>query len=231
MRYLIPLALLFGTLHLANADTLPIFSTGNGHTNDGFADPHWQYTNSANTTASAFVANNPPTDFWPGGSCAGGPCGPWLANSPSSAWIVDNTANSHSGGNPLSFQTTFDLTGLNPATASISLEWAIDDGGSMFLNGNTVASLPGLVGGNQVPGNWTGLHAVTLNSGFVAGINTLKIAFDFNDNNYEGVRVQIDQATATPVASTVPEPRASILLGTAVLLVFGTKQVRKLASL
>jgi hypothetical protein len=43
--------------------------------------------------------------------------------------------------------------------------------------------------------------------------------------------VRISSATASPLTSTVPEPRASVLLGTAVLLLLGRKQVRKLASL
>src|SRR5207248_2247176 len=126
--------------------------------------------------ASARVANNPGVDFY-NGSCCGG--GPWIPDTASSSWIVDNTSGAASGGDPLTFQTIFSLAGLDPSSASIHLEWGVDDGGNLLLNGNQVASLPG-----QNGHNWDTLHSLTLNSGFVAGNNTLQIAFTFNDNNF-----------------------------------------------
>ena len=212
MRRLIPLLLLAGGLNCLQANVIPLFSTGDGSTTDGHVDPNWTYTNASSVTGSALVAGNPGTDFF-NGSCCGG--GPWAPNTSSSAWIVDNISSTASGGDPLSFQTSFSLDGLDPISAVVSLEWGIDDGGNLLLNGAVVDSLPG-----QNGHNWDTLHSVTLNSGFVAGVNTLQIVFTSNDNSYEGVRVQIDSALAT----SVPEPRSGILLGFgAVLLLTGVR--------
>jgi hypothetical protein len=95
---------------------------------------------------------------------------------------------------------------LDPSTASISLNWGVDDGGQMFLNGNLVSDLSG-----QVNTNWNFSHSALLNSGFVSGTNTLQIVFNANDNFFEGVNVQIVSATANPIG-TVPEPSLLSLL-------------------
>src|SRR5664280_113064 len=118
---------------LAFANSINIGSTGNGSTTDGTVDPNWTYTSSVNGTGQGLVANNPGVDFFNGAP-------PWVADSTSSSWIVDNTANSSSGGGTLSFSTTFSLAGLNPLTASLSGAWAIDDQGVLELNGHIIST-------------------------------------------------------------------------------------------
>ena len=220
MRLLLRWMLAAGTISLASANTIPVFSTGNGSTTDNTVDPNWTYTNSGSVTNNARVAanaaNNGSGDFWSGG----GGLDPWLANTSSSAWIVDNTANSQSGGLPLSFQTTFSLAGLISSTASITLEWAVDDGGNLLLNGVVVASLPG----QNDSTHWNQLHTLTLNSGFLAGTNTLHVSLTDDNNNYEGARVQIDSATATATAAKAPEPAAGVLCAAALAALWAARK-------
>src|SRR5207249_7296988 len=63
------------------------------------------------------------------------------------------------------YRTTFDLTGLNPATAVLNLKWAADDSGVVQLNGAAVPSC-------AVSG-YTTLTGCAISSGFVNGVNTL----------------------------------------------------------
>jgi hypothetical protein len=201
----------------AIAASITIHNTGNGSTVDGTADPNWTYTNSGGTTAQALVANNGGTDFF-SGSCCGG--GPWTPDTTTSSWLVDNISSPASGGDPLSFKTTFDLTGLDPTTASLSGEWGIDDGGELELNGNVISNLPG-----QNASHWDALNAFSVvgSSGFfVSGINTLSVVFTDNDNAFEGVNVQVSGTAAT----LAPEPGTVALLCTG-LAALGVKLRRR----
>ncbi len=69
---------------------IAVFSTGNGSTTDGYADPHWIFTNSSNVSGQALVANNPGVDVFNGSP-------PWTPDTTASSWVVDNTAGSQSG--------------------------------------------------------------------------------------------------------------------------------------
>jgi len=177
----------------ASADVINIHSTGNGSTVDGTVDPYWTFTNSSSVTGQALVAANNGVDF---GCC--GPL-PWTPNTSSSAWIVDNTSSDRSGGNPLSFQTTFSLTSFDVASASISGGWAVDDGGTLSLNGHVISTLLG-------PSGWTSLNPFSVSgaSGFFnAGLNILRVDLTVNDNSFEGVNVQVT-GSADPLAAPGP---------------------------
>jgi hypothetical protein len=207
------------------AASITIFNTGNGSTTDGAVDPHWTYTQGS-TTSSALVANNPGVDFFNGFCCGGGP---WTPDTSTSSWLVDNISSPQSGGNPLSFQTTFDLTGLNPLTAVISGAWGIDDGGSLFLNGHLVSSLPG-----QNASHWDNASLTPFLDGtigdFLPGLNTLAIVFDTNDNAFEGVNVRVSGA-ADPLAGATPLPAALPLFATGLGIVGWLSRRRKLKGL
>jgi hypothetical protein len=105
------------------------------------------------------------------------------------------------------YRTTFDLSGLDPSTASISGLWGADNDGYIFLNGvSTGISLTGAAGAN-----FQLLHPFTIGSGFVAGLNTL----DFEVLDYGGVTgLRVDGLTGTAdvaTATTAPEPATWLL--------------------
>jgi hypothetical protein len=195
------IASVFGLCSLANANSIPVFSTGNGSTVDGTVDTHWTFTDSGNSTSgNAKVGANPGVDFFNGAP-------PWVANTSSSAWIVDNTSNSQSGGGSLIFTQTFSMAGLDPTTAAMSLSWAIDDTGTLVLNGHTIGTL------STQGFSWDILNSVTVPAAdFIAGTNTLVATVTNNDNTFEGTNVSITSATANALVGT-PEPATWALFG------------------
>ena len=182
---------------LAFASPININSTGNGSTTDGTVDPNWTYTNSVSATGQSLVANSPGVDFFNGAP-------PWVADSTSSSWIVDNTANSSSGGPPLSFSTTFNLAGLNPSTAFLSGAWAIDDTGVLELNGHIISTLA------SDGFSWGVLNAFSVSGSsgdFLSGTNVLSAVLTTNDDFFEGTNVQVS-GTADALVSATPIPAA-----------------------
>jgi len=183
----------------------------------GTADPNYSLTfvPSGNSTATAIT------------SAGGFPIGPWIADDTLSDWIKPNNGGLGQGyadTDPVGlyiFTTTFSLTGLNPATASITGQWATDnDGIEILLNNNPVS----FVGAPNL-GSWSSSFAVS--SGFVSGLNTLTFEVDNVDNgltygNPTGLRVEM-----SGTASAVPEP-STILAGVSMLLPFGASTLRML---
>ncbi len=149
----------------------------------------------------------------PGGSTfAIGPAGlagSWVGNSATSQWI-SATANTLAGGGPFVYSTTFSLAGLDASSALLSLDVAADNRAAVQLNGNPV----GVV---IFPG-WTAYTALSINSGFVAGLNTLSFAVPNNDTSANdgptGLQVLVRSATA----NAIPEPAGWALVGLALLL-------------
>jgi hypothetical protein len=78
---------------------------------------------------------------------------------------------------------------------SLSGSWAIDDEGTLYLNGNLLGSLG--------DGCWESLTAFSApSSDFVAGENTLSIVGGATDNWVEGVRLEGD-VTGVPLPDAV----------------------------
>jgi len=100
--------------------------------------------------------------------------GSWFANTAARRWIWEAAI-----GLPVNvirtFRTTFDLTGLDETTASLSGSWTSDNLGlDVLINGVST--------GNTSAGI-SALSAFTINSGFVAGVNTL----DFQVQDVGGI--------------------------------------------
>lgn len=146
-----------------------LFDTGvdeNGDALDDLSeDPHYQLVENAdgpdNTT---FVHDSqvfPIVD------------GPWLANSATSKWIAPREDTAEAAGGDYVYRLTFDLTGLDPATAFLRGRWATDNEGvSLRLNGADT----GLTNAAQ----FGSLTSFTLEEApFISGENTL----DFVVNN------------------------------------------------
>ena len=99
------------------------------------------------------------------------------------------------------FRETFFLPpGSDPSTALIMGSWAVDNDGTILLNGNTPSgtnlTLSG--GGSQ---NFTQFYQFTITGGFVSGLNTL----DFVVDDYGAVG-GLNVTNLTGVVSAVPEP-------------------------
>jgi uncharacterized repeat protein (TIGR03803 family) len=104
-----------------------------------------------------------------------------------SRWIAPDPSCEYCNGD-YTITYTFDLTGYNLATASFSnLYWAIDDQGSVQVNGTTVATNAnfGVMSPFSIPV-----------SDLVPGVNTLTITSVGSDYNYEGARLE-GQLTVT----------------------------------
>ncbi len=121
-------------------------------------------------------------------------CGyPWLTNGPNSSWIAADP-NVRDNGN-MTFTFKFDLTGYNPADATlVGGAFSADDLGTVYLNGNSL--------GSQTTGGWTVLNALSNGAGdFVAGVNTLVIQVTHADGINEAARLEgtiVDTVTTNP---------------------------------
>jgi hypothetical protein len=210
---LAPLALSGLCLLALEAAPIPgLFNTGvndNGQLlSDNAVDPHYTLMESADP---AFPGPETRTLL------PGFPVGPWLAEGPDSRWIAPRAAQSigNQPGN-YTFRTTFDLTGFDPAKASITGRWAVDNGGvDMVLNGVSL----GLVNA----GGFGGFTDFAIVSDFVEGTNTL----DFVVSNAEpgvnptGLRVELRGTVELPseAPSILSQPKdQSAIVGETVTL-------------
>ncbi len=139
----------------------------------------------------------------------------WLANdavgSPGSSWIsvVSAGTTSIAYGN-YEFQTQFDLTGLKPETATIAAQVVVD-------NQMTDVRLNGTLLGISAGGFKTWVP-ITINSGFVSGINTLDFLVYNSPGqnpapNPGGFRVEFTNAEA----DLIPEPATLALAAVGLL--------------
>jgi hypothetical protein len=113
------------------------------------------------------------------------------------AWSTDNWSNYQ----PFTYQTTFSL---DPSTASITLEFSTDDDGELALNGVLLPDTYDFRGA---------IETLTLDGGFLAGVNTLDIV-SYNEGGPGAVALGILSATAEPA---VPEPASLALFGSALI--------------
>lgn len=125
--------------------------------------------------------------------------------------------------NTTSIELTFDLTGLDPSTASISGLWATDNEGSdILLNGQSA--------GNKSVG-FTAFTSFSIPPGslFVSGLNTLDFLVH-NDRGPTGLRVEMT-GQASPVG--VPDSSSTLtLLSVSVgALLVACRRIKKEAAL
>ena len=126
-------------------------------------------------------------------------------------WYLPDDANSRwisSGGDGFgtyvrSFLLTFNLTGLDPATAQITGNWGTDNCGSIYLNGAPTGQVIGSSGaGCPVLAHFQQLTPFVINSGFVAGANVLEFRLE-NVDREGAMRVDDIAGTATPEPATM----------------------------
>jgi hypothetical protein len=203
---------------VTNAGTGPvpiaIYSTGlDANSNPlprGSADPRYTIISapSPDSPGSAFVTLQ---TGWPGGSPGG-----WVSDTSSAQWLSPHADQSGDSGyvEPVGlfdYRLTFNLVdafgnALDPKTAIISGDWAVDDTGTMYLNGQQVATTPG----------FSSLTPFSVGTNFIAGTNTLDLVVDNTPGggtfaNPSGLILQIS-GTAMPVIGlpTITIPPASL---------------------
>lgn len=133
----------------------------------------------------------------------------YVANNATSQWIWGTTLDEHQ---TFTFTTTFDLTGLNESTAVLNGLWGADNQGlDILLNGVSTGDKLLEVTVN----NFNKLHAFTLDSGFIAGLNKLEFVIK-NDGGPGAFRAQF-VGTAEEASSEVPEPGTLALVAVALL--------------
>ena len=176
---------------------LPVFNTGVAANRTllpgGSVDPHYTLIASAEPTLpgpNAIVTTQIADGYW-------------IPQGPNSKWIAPSANQSFPGANPCNaagsytYRTLIDLTGFDPATAVIQGQWAVDNqGAAIRLNGVSI--------GATQPG-YNPFQMFTINSGFIAGVNTLD--FVTSDQGCpNGLRVEILSANASIAASgpTIP---------------------------
>ena len=134
----------------------------------------------------------------------------WLGSDSLSQWIGPDPID---GGQyagalyNLDYQVSFDLTGLDPATASISGYWSTDNyGHNILINGTSTGQTTGLT-----LFDYENFFYFSISSGFRPGINTLDFLWE-NSGGPGGLRVEFNSGTADPA----PEPGTFVLLGIAI---------------
>ena len=184
----------------AQASTIVLFNTGVDSSGNplanGAAETHYSLVSVPGLPLQAIT------------SVGGFPIGPWLGDDSLSTWIGPNTTQATGPGGFYDYQTTFNLAGLSPTTASIFGQWSSDNEGvRILINGTDI-----LNGNNPygTSGSYSFEHwqSFSVNSGFLAGLNTLDFIVT-NGNGADdqsgptGLRVEMAGiASAVPEAST-----------------------------
>ena len=126
----------------------------------------------------------------------------WVPNNATSRWIWQQ-ADGQPTFTTLTFRTTFDLTGLDAATAELAGTWSTDNFGlDILINGSSTG---------QTCAGFTAFCDFDVTSGFTAGVNTLD--FVVQDAGFiSGFRVGSLAGAADPAARPNPEPAVLTLL-------------------
>jgi len=118
------------------------------------------------------------------------PIPPWLGDNALSAWIGPTGAADLTGptGN-YDYQTTFQLSALEVAGATIDGQWSVDNTGvTIVLNGVSVTN---------TATDFNAFYTLAVHSGFVAGTNKLYFIV-YNQSGPTGLRTQLVGAIAIP---------------------------------
>ncbi|HET8871911.1 MAG TPA: PEP-CTERM sorting domain-containing protein [Aquabacterium sp.] len=137
-------------------------------------------------------------------------------------WIANNSSGTNGSIGYWSFfvfRQEIDLTGYDPATVSLTFEWAADDSGQGFADRGTWIPQFRLNGGAFQTSFWAGgstygfSSPTTLSSGFVAGKNIIDFYVEGNGVT-DGFALRPISFTAAPV----PEPEVSGLVAAGLMV-------------
>lgn len=197
---LLAAALVLATAAAANA--VPITTLYN----TGVSSLHVVRTNNQGETHYKLISAPPGSSTGVRTATSGNnfPIPPWVGDNALSGWVGPTGARDLTGpiGN-YTYETTFDLSGLQASTASITGQWSVDNiGVNILLNG---------VSTGITATDFTAFYPLTIKTGFIAGLNTLDFVVR-NQGGPTGLRVEMT-GSATPNAVNVPEPVSLAILG------------------
>jgi hypothetical protein len=179
---------------LALAAVIPVHNTG-VNASDVLVAPGAQasfWTLSAKPATAVEVIGSLPFRYFNGA---------YFPDTATAAWV---SPQSDGNAGPLGlyvYDLVFDLTGLDPATASIVGTFGTDNDGAISLNANAPVATTGIAAfGAPTP--------FTINSGFVAGLNTIHLRVN-NQGDPTAFFVSFTSATAAPIVAHVPVPALS----------------------
>ena len=165
----------------------------------GSADPHWSLTgaNIPSQGQSATVLSG------------GALYGTWPADTAQSGWIgVVNSETQPSA--PYTFTESFSMAGLQLSSAVISGFF-----GALMITVNflSMASRFQAAGAGGDNPYWGHEMLFTVpDADLVQGINTISLQMQTSDDNYDGIRVEFDTATANAITNGVPDASSTALL-------------------
>jgi hypothetical protein len=165
---------------------------------------------------------------WGGQAFAIGNAGSfWAAGNTATAQWISPTRDTFGGTGPFTYTTTFDLTGFDPASASVTGRWAADNEAQMFLNGVLVNATPGF---QFAP--WQYFTPFAINSGFIPGVNTLTFVVPNSRNGEDAdgrTGLIVEMSGTADVAQITPEPVSLVVFGGLVLGGAGVALRRRMA--
>ncbi len=175
------------------------FTTGGTvSTVGGTPDASWTVTVGSAAPVAAEVVAPGETGWYSG----------WQADGPGSSWIVLNP-NSVTGNTFGTYSRTFNLTGYSLSNLCLVGSAAIDDNGSLVVNGVVIS-------GNISSQSLTPINLPLSAANLVAGVNTLSLQWGSTDNYYEAFRLQATiqtcgayLANALSVTSSTPAANAT----------------------
>ena len=176
----------------AFGDPIAIFSTGVDSSGSpltpGTVDSHYALVSAPSGVTLTAIATSPN--------------GAWTPNTSTADWISPGS----SGGTSFppgtyDYQTTFDLTGLDPTTAQLSGKWTSDNNGWIDLNGVMTGVTSAFAG-------FGSLSSFSITSGFQPGLNTLDFVIVNGSDSFSPTGVIADISGTATASSSVSGPSA-----------------------